>query len=772
MRFDEILQQARRMADRSEQELQDLAAHLRSRFQAGEAIDHLEADSYSLAAAVLFKRLGHLPYKVQLQAASRLDQGLVIQMLTGEGKTLTASLAAIHNAWSGQGVMVLAPNDYLAKRDYHYLKPVYDFLGFTSSLIEQDQKRSLKMEGYQADIIYTTNASFAFDYLSDQLVEGVDQQVVRIPRMVLIDEVDAILLDAAQNPLIISGAPRLQSNFYQQMNQLVATLKEGQDYEIDQEEAAVWLTEEGISYCQDYLGVDQLFVSLDQERLRHLYLALRAHSLFTKDRDYIVEDGQIQLVDFHNGRPLDMTRLEAGLHQALEVKEGLLASQETRAMASITYQELVRLIPKLAGMTGSAQGTAQEFKELYGLKLEKIPPNKPSIRKDHKPRIYSSLREKWQAILSKILEIHQAGNPLLIFTEDIPSAQFCSKMLWKQGVGNQLLTARHVAREASIISQAGQKYAVTVATAMAGRGTDIELGPGVVELGGLVVLATERLSNQRSDWQIRGRSGRQGNPGSSFCYLSLEDRLIRKWKGMADLEPAWASLEQVLSESQPSPQALGNSYLLQSDRAQAYSEERQQMNRWMTQEFGESFHQQRLIVTQERQELLEKEGSLQALIDPILDQVLDQVLEDRYFGSHQEVYRFVLDHFNQEAVAVDQLDLSASSLKAYFKEQVSLSLEERYQELHTASLIQHYQKVCLVKAMDQAWIDQVDYLQQLRVLHSPKEHRKQEVLLEFIKDARQGFEDMKKEGRMLMIKNLCLSHIEFNEKGQMILHFP
>jgi len=523
-----------KMQSLSDQELAAKTLEFRERLTKGETVDDLLVEAFAVVREADRRVLGMFPYDVQVLGGIIIHQGNVAEMNTGEGKTLTATLPVYLNALTGKGTMLVTTNEYLAKRDAEEMGQVYRFLGLTVGVpFTSNPKQKLKPEEkkriYSSDIIYTTNSVLGFDYLGDNLASNESGKFLRPFDYVIIDEIDDILLDSAQTPLIISGSPRVQSNHYELVDTLFTTLVEGEDYIFKEEKDEVWLTTKGAKAAENFLGIDHLYKEKYANFARHLVYALRAHKLYTRDKDYVIRGKEMVLVDKGTGRLLEMTKLQGGLHQAIEAKEHVKLSPESRAMASITYQSLFKMFQKVSGMTGTGKVAEKEFLETYNMKVVRIPTNRPTQRIDYPDNLYVTLPEKVYASLEYIKEYHKKGNPILVFVGSVEMSHLYSSLLLREGIAHNVLNANNVAREAQIISESGQLGAVTVATSMAGRGTDIKLGPGVAELGGLVVIGTERMESQRIDLQIRGRSGRQGDPGLSKFFVSLEDDVIKKF---------------------------------------------------------------------------------------------------------------------------------------------------------------------------------------------------------------------------------------------------
>ncbi|MBD5626327.1 MAG: preprotein translocase subunit SecA, partial [Desulfovibrio sp.] len=490
------------------------------------SLDELLPEVFALVREASRRVLGMRHYDVQLVGGIVLHKGKIAEMKTGEGKTLVATLAVVLNALSGKGVHVVTVNDYLATRDAEWMGRLYRFLGLTTGVIVHGLEDEERKAAYNADITYGTNNEFGFDYLRDNMKFYANQLVQRGHNFAIVDEVDSILIDEARTPLIISGASEESVGFYRTVDEIVRKLGP-EHYTVDEKAKTAMLTDEGVARCEELLGIDNLFDPANITAQHHVLQSLKAHQVFKRDVDYIVQDDQVVIVDEFTGRLMAGRRYSDGLHQALEAKEHVTIAAENQTLASITFQNYFRLYDKLSGMTGTADTEAVEFQQIYGLEVVTIPPNKPMIRKDMPDLIYRSRKEKFDAIVEAIADLYQRQQPVLVGTISIETSEMLSKRLTKLGIPHNVLNAKQHAKEAEIVAQAGQKGKVTIATNMAGRGTDIVLGEGVVELGGLHILGTERHESRRIDNQLRGRSGRQGDPGSSRFYLSLEDDLMR-----------------------------------------------------------------------------------------------------------------------------------------------------------------------------------------------------------------------------------------------------
>ena len=769
------------MAGLTDAELRKKTQEFKERLAVGETLDDLLPEAYAVVREADKRVLGMFPYDVQVMGAIVLHEGNVAEMATGEGKTLTATMPLYLNALSGQGAMLVTTNTYLALRDAQEMGQVYRFLGLTieaavvadgSGNLTPKQKRLI----YQADIVYTTNSALGFDYLIENLAENKDSQYLSPFNYVIIDEIDSILLDSAQVPLVISGAPRVQSNFYSIMDTFITTLKEDEDYHYDDEKNEVWLTSKGILAAESFLDLEHLFSKENQELVRHLNLALRAHKLYKKDKDYVVRQGdkeaEVVLLDRSTGRLLEMTRLQGGQHQAIEAKEHVKLTEETRAMASITYQNLFRLFRKISGMTGTGKVVESEFMETYSMSVIKIPTNQPVIRQDLPDQLYQTLPEKVFASLDEVKHYHAQGNPLLIFTGSVEMSEIYSSLLLREGIAHNLLNANNAAREAQIIAESGQKGAVTVATSMAGRGTDIKLGPGVADLGGLVVIGTERMENQRIDLQIRGRSGRQGDPGISKFFISLEDDLLRKWG------PDWLKKfykDYSTEEVQQHPVQLGQRRFRRLvAKAQRASESSAKMSRRMTLEYAQCMKIQREITYAERNRLIQAEERIDEEISRVLSQVIHQAAYEQSYETRADLYRFILDHFSYHAERIPyDFDIySPEKIAELLQDIAEQELQAKKAYLKSDKLFTHFQRVSVLKAIDENWVEQVDYLQQLKTALSGQHFSMKNPLVEYYQEAYDGFEYMKERMKQQIVKNLLMSELALNPKGEVIMYFP
>ena len=768
------------MASLTDDELAGKTQEFKERLTAGESLDDILVEAFAVVREADKRILGMFPYDVQVMGGIVIHQGNVAEMNTGEGKTLTATMPIYLNALTGQGVMLVTTNDYLAKRDAEEMGQVYKFLGLTIRIpFSEDDDEELtaedKREVYSADVVYTTNSGLGFDYLLDNLASSEDKKYMPEFNFVIIDEVDAVLLDSAQIPLVISGSPRVQSNFYGIIDTLMTTLVEGEDYIFKEEKKEVWLTTKGAKTAESFLGIDNLYSEEHSVLARHLTFALRAHTLFKKDKDYIIRNGEkgeeLVLVDQSTGRLLEMTKLQGGLHQAIEEKEHVPLSEETRAMASITYQSLFKKFKKISGMTGTGKVAEKEFLETYGMSVIRIPTNRKNQRIDYPDNLYVTLPEKVYASLAEIKYYHEKGNPLLIFVGSVEMSELYSSLLLREGIAHNVLNAHNAAREAQMIAESGRMGAVTVATSMAGRGTDIKLGPGVAELGGLVVIGTERMNSKRIDLQIRGRSGRQGDPGLSKFFVSLEDDVIKKFG------PPWVHkmYKDYTVNQQISPESLeGRRYRKLVEKAQKASDSAARSSRRQTLEYAESMNIQREMVYSQRNRLIDGTEDLDGFVVDVLDEFIKKSLSEEPFESREELYHFIVKNISFLYHAVPrELDMTdKDAIKLVLETIVQKSLQEKRTLLETLDLFSHFQRLALLKAIDDNWVEQVDYLQQLSLAIGGQSAAQKNPIVEYYQEAYNGFEEMKKQVKKDMVRNLLLSRVDISPDGEIMTYFP
>lgn len=764
-----------KMQSLSDQELAAKTLEFRERLTKGETVDDLLVEAFAVVREADRRVLGMFPYDVQVLGGIIIHQGNVAEMNTGEGKTLTATLPVYLNALTGKGTMLVTTNEYLAKRDAEEMGQVYRFLGLTVGVpFTNNPKQKLKPEEkkriYSSDIIYTTNSVLGFDYLGDNLASNESGKFLRPFDYVIIDEIDDILLDSAQTPLIISGSPRVQSNHYELVDTLFTTLVEGEDYIFKEEKDEVWLTTKGAKAAENFLGIDHLYKEKHANFARHLVYALRAHKLYTRDKDYVIRGQEMVLVDKGTGRLLEMTKLQGGLHQAIEAKEHVKLSPESRAMASITYQSLFKMFQKVSGMTGTGKVAEKEFLETYNMKVVRIPTNRPTQRIDYPDNLYVTLPEKVYASLEYIKEYHKKGNPILVFVGSVEMSHLYSSLLLREGIAHNVLNANNVAREAQIISESGQLGAVTVATSMAGRGTDIKLGQGVAELGGLIIIGTERMESQRIDLQIRGRSGRQGDPGMSKFFVSLEDDVIKKFG------PNWVHkrYKDYHVQDMTNPVVLrGRKYRKLVERAQRASDSAGRSARRQTLEYAESMNIQREMVYKERDRLIDGSRDLEGVVEDIIDSYTNQVSSVNY-ESRELLFHFIVTNISFHIKEIPEyLDISdKNAVRTFLKQMIDKELSEKKALLEQYGLYEQFLRFSLLKAIDDNWVEQVDYLQQLMMAVSGQSSTQKNPIVEYYQEAYSGFETMKEQIHLDMVRNLLMGLVEVTSKGEIVTHFP
>ncbi|NLE73392.1 MAG: preprotein translocase subunit SecA [Actinobacteria bacterium] len=593
----------------------------KERLVAGETVDDLMPEAFAVVREAAARVVGMRPFDVQVMGAVILHQGGIAEMKTGEGKTLVATMPVYLNALTGRGVHVITVNDYLAKRDTEWMGPIYEFLGLTVAALQSNMPQEERKAAYQCDVLHGTNTEFGFDYLRDNMVLSLDQRVQPDHHYAIVDEVDSILIDEARTPLIISGPGERAAKTYYDFARVVRQLKEGEDedYEVDEKKRTVAPTEKGVAKVEHMYGVENLYEDLSGQLVNHLVQALKAQALFKRDVDYLVADGEVKIIDEFTGRVLEGRRYSEGLHQAIEAKEGVPIKEENQTLATITLQNYFRLYEKLAGMTGTAATEADEFHHTYDMDVVPIPPNRPMVREDCNDLIYKTEAAKFRAVVEDLVECYQRRQPLLVGTITVEKSERLSAMLNRRGIPHEVLNAKQHAREATIVAEAGQPGAITIATNMAGRGTDIKLGDGVAELGGLYVLGTERHESRRIDNQLRGRSGRQGDPGLSRFYISLEDDLMRLFGG----ERIFNVMERLgVEEDMPIEHPLISRSV---ETAQKRVEEQNFQIRKRVLEYDDVMNKQREVVYTQRRRILEGQD-LRDDVRDIIDRVLSAVV--------------------------------------------------------------------------------------------------------------------------------------------------
>ena len=699
----------------SDQELQQMTEQFKERYNNGETLDDLLVEAYAVVREASKRVLDMRPFPVQLMGAIVLHEGNIAEMKTGEGKTLAATMPAYLNALSGEGVHVITVNEYLAERDKTEMGQLFEFLGLEVGLNISGMSSEEKKEAYEADITYGTNNEFGFDYLRDNMVLYKEQMVQRPLNFAIIDEVDSILIDEARTPLIISGTAQKSVTMYEQANTFVSTLKKEDDYTYDEKTNGVQLTEEGINKAERFFGVENLFDLSNVSITHHINQALKAHITMQRDTDYVVEDGQVVIVDQFTGRLMKGRRYSDGLHQAIEAKEGLKIQNESMTLASITFQNYFRMYNKLSGMTGTAKTEEEEFRNIYNMEVVAIPTNKPVIREDKPDLIYKTMDAKFKAVVNEIKKRHEKGQPILVGTIAVETSEYLSKLLKKERIKHDVLNAKNHHREAEIIENAGQKGAVTIATNMAGRGTDIKLGEGVRELGGLCVIGTERHESRRIDNQLRGRAGRQGDPGISMFFLSMEDELMRRF-GSDNLKSMMDRLgmdEDLPIESKMVTRAV--------ESAQKRVEGNNFDARKTILAYDDVLREQREIIYKQRFEVISAEEGIRDIIEQMIESVVDRLLTTHINEEDDDAsnYEAIVDYAHGNLMEKEDLSVKDikgkdfDEIKAIIMDKVRQRYDEK-EELLTEEQFREFEKVIVLRVVDTKWMDHIDQMDQLR----------------------------------------------------------
>lgn len=703
------------IAQLSDEQLQRKTTEFKERLAKGETLDDLLPEAYAVVREASDRVLGMRHFDVQLMGGVILHQGRIAEMKTGEGKTLVATLPVYLNALTGKGVHVITVNDYLATRDSEQMGKLYNFLGLSVGLIVHGLDFNQRKEAYNADITYGTNNEYGFDYLRDNMVMRPENMVQRELNFALVDEVDSILIDEARTPLIISGVAEKPKDYYTMVSKIIPRLRAEVDYTVDEKAKNVTLTEEGVSHVEQLLGINNLADETNMELAHHVNQGLRAHVIMKRDRDYVVKDGQVIIVDEFTGRLMFGRRYSEGLHQAIEAKEGVKIEKESQTLATITFQNYFRMYHKLAGMTGTAKTEEDEFRSIYGMDVVIIPTNKPVIREDRPDVVYRTQMGKYNAIVEKVVERYEAGQPVLVGTVSIQISELISEMLKRRGIPHQVLNAKYHEKEAEIVAQAGQKQTVTIATNMAGRGTDIVLGEGVKDLGGLYIIGTERHEARRIDNQLRGRSGRQGDPGFTQFYISLEDDLMRRF-GSDNI----AGLMDKIGMDDDMP--IENKMISKSiETAQKRVESRNFEIRKNVLEYDNVMNQQREVIYAQRRQVLMGENmsaSIQGMIESIATGILEEISAA---GKYPEEWDLDLLQQRMNEAFFLQAPLDKEKILKMEKQEVEAYLHEialnRYHQREAelgAEQFHEIERLILLKNVDIKWMEHLDAMDQLR----------------------------------------------------------
>lgn len=713
------------------------------RLQKGETLDDILPEAFAVCREASKRVLGMRHFDVQMLGGICLHRGNIAEMRTGEGKTLVATLAVYLNALSGKGVHVVTVNDYLATRDSEQMGRLYNFLGLSTGLIVANLDYNQRKEAYAADVTYGTNNEFGFDYLRDNMVSDVSQMVQRPLNYAIVDEVDSILIDEARTPLIISGPGSRSTDNYYKLAQVVPHLVKDEDYTIDEKQKTIAPTDSGITKVEKMLGIENLY-DADNIELNHLLGAsLRAYAMMHRDTDYVVKDGEVVIVDEFTGRLMFGRRYSDGLHQAIEAKEGLKVERESQTLASITFQNYFRMYEKLSGMTGTAKTEEKEFNDIYGLEVIPIPPNRPLIRVDLPDLIFKSKAAKYRAVVRNAVERHQTGQPILIGTTSITQSEELSDMLLRAGVPHKVLNAKHHEQEAEIVANAGQMGMVTIATNMAGRGTDITLGEGVPELGGLAILGTERHESRRIDNQLRGRAGRQGDPGSSQFFLSLEDDLMRIF-GADNISGIMDKLG--MEEDEPIEHSLITKSI---ERAQKKVEDHNYNIRKYILEYDDVMNQQREVLYEQRRRILRNESlrdTINEMIDKLVTEAVDTYADEKLYPEEWD-YEGLHKHLSQYFLTSELM--SAEEMEEYTRQELDERLHEiahsEYQDrvdLLGEAMFSQLEKAIMLRVVDSKWMEHLDNMDMLREGIGLRAYGQKNPLVEYKFEAYDMFQHM------------------------------
>ena len=757
------------MMSLTDEELRAKTPYFKEKLKNGFSVDDILTEAFAVAREVSRRTLLMRPFDVQVIGGIVLHEGKIAEMKTGEGKTLAATMPLYLNALEEKGCHVVTVNDYLAGRDSEWMGPIYKFLGLSVGVVIHGMDDDERREAYHADITYGTNNEFGFDYLRDNMKFTLDDYVQREFNYAIVDEVDSILIDEARTPLIISGPSEESTDKYHKINQIIPRLKRDTDYSIDEKSRTVVLTEEGVAHVEGYLNVQNLYEPRNIELVHHVNQALRAHTLFKRDVDYLVKEGEVIIVDEFTGRVMPGRRYSDGLHQALEAKEKVKIEKENQTLASITFQNYFRMYKKLAGMTGTADTEASEFKKIYNLDVLVIPTNMPMIREDRNDLIYKTEKEKFNAVIKDVKSLNQKKRPVLIGTISIEKSELLSKYLTRAGVKHHVLNAKNHEREAEIVAQAGQPGMVTISTNMAGRGTDIKLGEGVAELGGLHILGTERHESRRIDNQLRGRSGRQGDKGSSHFYLSLEDDLLR----IFGAERISGIMDKIgIEEDQP----IEHKYISRAiENAQKRVEGQNFDIRKHLLDYDDVMNRQRKVIYEQRKKVLRGDSlwtDIEEMVDEIVDDLLSEFVNEK---AHKEEwnlkglddalfkqFNLKLDLNNSDKKIPDQL-----SIREFIIQNVQKLLHDKENEFGK-ELMDYLIKVIMLQAIDTQWKEHLLAMDHLREGIGLRGYAQKDPVREYQREGYEMFMEMISRIKMDVLEKLCLIRIQREEEVEEI----
>ena len=758
------------MMSLNDAELRAKTPYFREKLEAGSSLDDILPEAFAVAREASRRTLLMRPFDAQVIGGIVLHEGKIAEMKTGEGKTLAATMPLYLNALEGKGCHVVTVNDYLAGRDAEWMGPIYNFLGLSVGVIVHGLDDDERRESYAADITYGTNNEFGFDYLRDNMKFSLEDYVQREFNYAIVDEVDSILIDEARTPLIISGASEESTDKYYKINQIIPRLKKEQDYVIDEKSRTVVLTEEGVAHVEGFLNVKNLYEPRNIEIVHHVNQALKAHTLFRRDVDYLVKDGEVIIVDEFTGRVMPGRRYSDGLHQALEAKEKVKIERENQTLASITFQNYFRMYKKLAGMTGTADTEATEFKKIYNLDVVVVPTNMPMIRDDENDLIYKTEREKINAVIEEVKALNNAKRPVLIGTISIEKSELLSKYLTRAGIKHYVLNAKNHEKEAEIVAQAGQSGMVTISTNMAGRGTDIKLGDGVAELGGLHILGTERHESRRIDNQLRGRAGRQGDQGSSRFYLSLEDDLLR----IFGADRISSIMERVgIEENEP----IEHKYISRAiENAQKRVEGQNFDIRKHLLEYDDVMNKQRKVVYEQRIKVLRGENlwnDIEEMIEEITDDLLFEFVDEK---KHSEEWNLkgldeaILKQFNLKLNIMNSSEItSVEAIREHIKQKVQELLRAKEQNFGK-ELMDYLLKVIMLQSIDSHWKEHLLSMDHLKEGIGLRGYGQKDPVREYQREGYEMFMGMISQMKRDTLEKLCLVQIQREEEVEEIRH--
>ncbi|NQU03018.1 MAG: preprotein translocase subunit SecA [Syntrophaceae bacterium] len=752
------------MKNLSDSELRSKTPYFKELLKNGGNLDGILAEAFAVVRETSRRTLDMRPFDVQIIGGVVLHEGKIAEMKTGEGKTLAATMPLYLNALTGRGAHLVTVNDYLANRDAEWMGPIYTFLGLSVGVIVHGMNDEERRAAYNCDITYGTNNEFGFDYLRDNMNFRIEDYVQREFHYAIVDEVDSILIDEARTPLIISGPSEESTDKYYRINQVIPRLKRNSDYTIDEKSRAVVLTEEGVSKVEKLLKVQNLYEPRNMEILHHVNQALKAHTLFKRDIDYLVKDGQVVIVDEFTGRVMPGRRYSDGLHQALEAKERVKIERENQTLASVTFQNYFRMYEKLAGMTGTADTEAAEFKKIYGLEVLVVPTNMPMIRKDNADVIYKTEEEKSKAIVEEVKELHEKGRPVLVGTISIEKSELLSNYLKRNGIKHNVLNAKHHEKEAEIIAQAGQPGTVTISTNMAGRGTDIKLGECMAELGGLHILGTERHESRRIDNQLRGRSGRQGDMGSSRFYLSLEDDLLR----IFGAERISSVMDKIgMEEGQPIEHNLISKAI---ENAQKRVEGQNFEIRKHLLEYDDVMNRQREVIYKQRKDVLSGKDlweTVESILEEIVGDLAVEYMDEKLRPDEWDLEGFADILYKQFSIRYNFEELDREAVTEGVTSDVMSLLRNKEKE-YGEELMAYIMKVIMLQSIDTHWKEHLLAMDHLKEGIGLRGYGQKDPIREYQKEGYDMFMDMVYRVKEDTLEKLCMVQIQREEEVQEI----